>query len=431
MAASRSRTPRTPSRSVSPGSPPARRSTPVDLSLADKAKEGLVTAACDEGDVAALVGLCTSTHGLVSDGLRRTAWPILLGCRNTDTDTDSETDTDTHADDLPAHREEGQVALDVNRAFVYYPKHDSEKELDHRKRELSMVILEVLRRHPALSYFQGYHDIVQVLYLVLGVRAAPRAAARLSLLRIRDFMLSSLEPAIAQLELLRPLLQHADPVLYTHLPKSSATFALAGTITMFAHNITVYKDITRLFDFFLAHHAVMPLYFFAAVVLSRREELLEIDKEDEDILHVMLSKLPEPFDIEFHIARSIELYERLPPSTLHSWEWWRISSSSVLKTSGTLADLQRLPLAAGERYFAQQEKEVCRQQFQKQLLQQASRNFKFFQSRLWHYRRFGAVSFAVAVGLYALWLGKNGSIGPAQYPLFGYLDMLLRRFWGA
>lgn len=288
----------------------------------------------------------------------------------------------------------------------------------------------MLRRHPALSYFQGYHDIVQVFYLVLGIHAAPRAAARLSLLRIRDFMLSSLEPAIAQLELLRPLLHHADPVLYQHLPKSSATFALAGTITMFAHNITEYKDIARLFDFFLARHAVMPLYFFAAVVLSRREELLEIEKEDEDILCVMLSKLPQPFDIEFHIARSIELYERLPPGSLGSWEWWRISSSSVLKSSATLSNMQRLTLEDGRRYFALQEKELRRQRYQKKVLQQATRSFKHVQLRLWHYRRFGAVGLAIVVGTYALWLGRTGGLDAIRYPLFGYLGNAVQRLFG-
>ncbi|KAF1361558.1 GTPase-activating protein gyp10 [Lizonia empirigonia] len=405
-----------------------RQATPEGLSLAEQAKEGLVTTACDEGDVDALVELSASTHGLVSDKLRRTAWPMLLGRATADADADADTEK-TCWQDLPAHREEGQVALDVNRAFVYYPKCASEKELDRRKGELSNVILEVLRKHPALSYFQGYHDIVQVFYLVMGAHAAPRAAARLSLLRIRDFMLSSLEPAIAQLELLRPLLRHADPLLYEHLPKSSATFALAGTITMFAHNITEYKDITRLFDFFLARHAIMPLYFFAAVVLSRREELLGIDKEDDDILHVVLSKLPQPFDIEFHIARSLELYERLPPGSLSSWEWWRISSSSVLKTSATLSDIQRLTLEQGERYFAQQEKEVRRQQHLKKVLQQTTRVLKHAQLRLWYYRRFGAFGLAIIAGTYALWLGRNGSLDTAQYPLSGYLGTVVQRLF--
>ncbi|KAF2621919.1 hypothetical protein BU25DRAFT_353388 [Macroventuria anomochaeta] len=414
---------RTPSPSVSSGSISSRHSTPIDLSLAEKAKQGLIATACEEGDLAALVDLSTSTHGLVSDNLRRTAWPMLLGCAHAAAEG-------TPWKDLPAHREEGQVGLDVNRAFVYYPKYSSEKELDRRKHELSNVILEVLRRHPALSYFQGYHDIVQVFYLVLGTHAAPQATARLSLLRIRDFMLSSLEPAIAQLELLRPLLHHADPVLYEHLPKSSATFALAGTITMFAHNIEEYEDITRLFDFFLARHAVMPLYFFAAVVLSRREELLEIDREDEDILHVMLSKLPEPFDIEFHIARSIELYERLPPGSPGSWEWWRISSSSVLKASATLADTQRLTLEDGERLFAQQENEVRRQQYQKKVLQQATRSFKHAQLRLRYYRRYGAVGLAIVVGAYAFWLGKSGGLDATRYPFFGYLGNIAQWLLG-
>ena len=195
---------------------------------------------------------------------------------------------------------------------------------------------------------------MQVFLLVLGPEDASAAVARLSLLRIRDFMLSSLDPALAQLELLRPILRAADPVLYDHLPKSQPSFALAGTITMFAHNIQDYKDITRLFDFFLARHAVMPIYLFAAVVLSKREELLEFDKEDEDILYVMLGKLPEPFDVEFHIARTVELYERLPPASLNSWEWWRISSSSVLKSSATNASLRHLTLEDGETFFLQQ-----------------------------------------------------------------------------
>ena len=285
----------------------------------------------------------------------------------------------------------------------------------------------MLRRHPNLSYFQGYHDIVQVFYLVLGPHVAPQAAAYLSLFRIRDFMLSSLEPAIAQLELLRPLLRRADPSLFEHLPTSSATFALEGTITMFAHNIREYRDITRLFDFFLARHPIIPLYFFAAVVLSRREELLEIEKDEEDILHVMLSKLPEPFDIEFHIARSVELYERLPPQSLGSWEWWRISSSSVLKTTANLDENQHLPLEDGERYFVQQENEVRRQQYQTKLFKETSRTMKQIRLRLWSYRHYGPIGVALVIGAYAMWIGKNGGLDLSRYPLFGSLNNIVQR----
>ncbi|CAO2653402.1 Nn.00g028130.m01.CDS01 [Neocucurbitaria sp. VM-36] len=411
------------SRSVSSNSLPPRRATPaVELSPADKEKEALIRAACEDGDVDTLVRLATSNSGLVSDSLRRTAWPLLLGCADHDHASQQVPWTD-----LPEHKDEHQVALDVNRAFVYYPKNESEKQLDRRKEDLSNVILDVLRRHPALCYFQGYHDIVQVFLLVLGPQDAPAVVARLSLLRIRDFMLSLLDPAIAQLELLRPILRAADPALYDHLPKSQPSFALAGTITMFAHNIQDYKDITRLFDFFLARHAVMPIYLFAAAVLSKREELLEIDKEDEDILYVMLGKLPQPFDVEFHIARTLELYERLPPAALNSWEWWRISSSSVLKASATNSSLRHLTLEDGEMLFAQQEKEVQRQQ----ALRRAAKNLKYVRLRLWYYRRFGAVGLTVLVGAFALWLGRNGGYTPAIFPFFGPLGNFFGKIMGA
>jgi hypothetical protein len=113
-----------------------------------------------------------------------------------------------------------------------------------------------------------------------------------------------------------------------------------------------------------------------------------------------------------------------------SWEWWRISSSSVLKTSATLADVQRLTLEDGERYFAQQEKEVRRQQYQKKVLQEATRSFKHAQLRLWYYRRYGVVSLAVMVGAYAFWLGRDGGLDTTRYPLFGYLGDVVYRFLG-
>lgn len=274
-----------------------------------------------------------------------------------------------------------------------------------------------------MCYFQGYHDIVQVFLLVLGPEDAPASVARLSLLRIRDFMLSSLEPALAQLELLRPILRAADPSLYHHLRGSQPTFALAGTMTMFAHNIEDYKDITRLFDFFLAGHAAMPIYFFAAVVLSKRDKLLAED--DEDMLYVTLGRLPAHFDVEFLIARTVELYVRLPPASLGGYEWWSISSSSVLKSSATTARLRQLTLEDGERFFAKQERDLRREQARKRAL----KKMQYMKLRLWYYRRYGAVSLAIVVGAYALWLGRNGDINK-RYPIFHSLGHFVWRYLG-
>jgi len=145
----------------------------------------------------------------------------------------------------------------------------SEKELETRKKELSNVITEVLRRYPSLSYFQGYHDIAQVLLLVLGADNAPPAVARLSMLRIRDFMLPTLSAAISHLQLIPPLIRAIDPSLWKHLEGTQPFFALAATLTLYAHDIQEYGAIARLFDFLLAKEAVISVYLFAVVSYIR------------------------------------------------------------------------------------------------------------------------------------------------------------------
>lgn len=116
-----------------------------------------------------------------------------------------------------------------------------------------------------LHYFQGYHDIIQVLLLVLGIDAAPPAAARLSLLRIRDFMLPTMSGTEPHLRLLPAILYAADRPLAIHLSQTQPFFALPATLTLYAHEIEEYGDISRLFDFLLASEAAVSVYLFAVV----------------------------------------------------------------------------------------------------------------------------------------------------------------------
>lgn len=78
-------------------------------------------------------------------------------------------------------------------------------------------------------------------------------------------MLPSLDAAISHLHLLHPILDTVDPALRRHLSQTQPFFALAATLTLYAHDIQEYGDIARLFDFFLAREAVIPVYFFAVV----------------------------------------------------------------------------------------------------------------------------------------------------------------------
>ncbi|KAF2101436.1 hypothetical protein NA57DRAFT_64237 [Rhizodiscina lignyota] len=371
------------------------------LPEAQQQKVMQILQACKDRNIAALASLAASRDGFVEDEVRRTAWPVLMGCD--DSNADAKADWKT----LPTHRDEDQVKLDVNRSFVYYPSGESEKQLEQRKEDLSDLITETLRRHPILCYFQGYHDIVQVFLLVLGRERAVSAIARLSLLRIRDFMLPALSPAMPHLYLLPAIIYVADPLLCRHISGTQPYFALAATLTLYAHDIQEYGDIARLFDFLLAREAVVSVYLYAVIILARKEELLEIPTDEPEMLHFTLSKLPQPLDLESLIEQTTYLFANHPPESLPFRAWRRISGNSVLKTTRDPTALSRQTIKDGERLFAKQAGELRRQQ----MVEAATKEMK---RRLWTYRRPVVLTAAVAVGFLAWYIGMDSNFGVAK-----------------
>ena len=80
-------------------------------------KRQSISRACLDRDITALVSLADTQGGLLDDNLRKDAWPLLLGCKDP---SPKEVDHSSW-EKLPRHKDEEQVELDVNRAFVYYP----------------------------------------------------------------------------------------------------------------------------------------------------------------------------------------------------------------------------------------------------------------------------------------------------------------------
>lgn len=272
----------------------------------------------------------------------------------------------------------------------------SDAQLQTRKSELSSLIAEVLRRYPYLCYFQGFHDICQVFLLVLDPPRRAPVVARLCLLRIRDFMLPTLAPTTAQLRLLPDILACADAPLRRHLAGVEPFYALAGTLTMYAHNIEGYGDIARLFDVFLAREPAFSIYMFAQIVIDRRDEIFQFD--EPDMLHVLLGRLPAKMDLDALITRSVALFNRYPPETLPTWR--HISGASALKTARDADSSTTQTLEQGRLYFDRQAKELKWAEVQHRV-----------KLALWSYRRpAGAVGMAVAVGAFAIYLRRNPTV---------------------
>jgi TBC1 domain family member 20 len=208
-------------------------------------------------------------------------------------------------------------------------------------------------------------------------------------------MLPSLAPTVAQLRLIPDILNAADPKLRRHLASTDPFYALAGTLTMYAHNIQEYGDIARLFDILLAREPVFSVYMFAQIVLGRREELFETPSDDSSMLHFILSKVPDKLDLDALITATIKLFERIPPESLRSWR--QISSASSLKTARSIEACAVQTVEEGHKQFEQQCKELAWTERREKLLK-----------TIWYYRRPArAIGLAVMVGIVAIYLRRN------------------------
>ncbi|EJU02354.1 hypothetical protein DACRYDRAFT_107280 [Dacryopinax primogenitus] len=305
-----------------------------------------VISAVNEGDISRLRELSLLPGGF--GDARTVAWPYLLQARSSSstltpapeaiasssTTTVASTITSPIAsssspplsyDDEP-HQDESQIKLDTDRSFVLYPSlHDTKKDL--LKSRLNRLITRVLRKRRKLAYVQGYHDVLAVLQLTLCPGQEPseedemmleRCAERISLFRFRDAMGRGLEPLLGLLRVLRRLLRLADPAYAALIEQTTPLpyYALSNLLTLFAHDVPTLPLIQHIWDFLLSREPVWVVYLCAALILERKEELLQRVREDGDegVLYVLLSGLPPLVDSD-SLPCSSESDDDNPPLT--------------------------------------------------------------------------------------------------------------------
>ncbi|GAA6018521.1 hypothetical protein JCM11491_006433 [Sporobolomyces phaffii] len=248
----------------------------------------------DQGDLERLREMANEAGGYETDELRRIVWPLLLG-----SDVKGKRrEGSVSLDQLPVRDDERQVQLDVARSLINYPRDVTETERDDLRLRLEKAILHVLRRHPSLQYFQGYHDIVSILLLTLDDdELLASATEQMSLHRIRDSMGPGLEPTLGYLKLSHRLIQRIDPEMYSLVNQAASMpfFALSWALTLFSHDLLEVAVIARLFDFLLAHNPAMISYLVVAILLTKKLDLVGcLAEEDNDpaMVHSVLSQLP-------------------------------------------------------------------------------------------------------------------------------------------
>ncbi|NWS35562.1 TBC20 protein, partial [Polioptila caerulea] len=265
----------------------------------------------DPIDVAALRRMAISEGGLLTDEIRCKVWPKLLN---------------VNTDDLPPlpgkelredNQDYQQVLLDVRRSLRRFPPGMPDDQREGLQEDLIDIILHVLKRNPHLHYYQGYHDIVVTFLLVVGDRLASALVEKLSTHHLRDFMDPTMDNTKHILNYLMPIIDQVNPEVHDFMQSAEVgtIFALSWLITWFGHVLSDFRHVVRLYDFFLACHPLMPIYFAAVIVLHRKQEVLDCDCDMASVHH-LLSQIPQDLPYESLISKAGDIFVQFPPSEL-------------------------------------------------------------------------------------------------------------------
>jgi len=186
--------------------------------------------------------------------------------------------------------------------------------------------------------------------LILGQDLSFLVVNALSKSHLRDFMDVDMNRTRHMLNYLYPILERADPELEAYMKKSEVgtIFCLSWLITWYGHVLENAKHTVRLYDFFLASHPLMPIYLAVAIVLYRRQDVLDTECE-MCFVHVCLSNVPEDLPYEQLISDADDLFQLYPPSELAKEAEFEYEKSKTIKNFARFEKENNLPSSENSR----------------------------------------------------------------------------------
>ncbi|OBA19236.1 hypothetical protein METBIDRAFT_13539 [Metschnikowia bicuspidata var. bicuspidata NRRL YB-4993] len=301
--------------------------------------------------------------------------------------------------DLPPHKDEAQVMLDVKRLFTEMCQYHSfnvggqssyttiltTEDIDILRKRLYCLVIRVLRKYPTLNYYQGYHDIASVVLLVCdeGRESSDENAfcilEALTINHLRDYMIQDISLTTNHLKLIPLLIENTEPVLFELLKHANNNYiatdgmyydykflpALLSILTLFSHDLTNGNLLLLAWDFILGHGSITAsVYIYAAILIHYKSIILDelgledncdFENIDSDLAHSLLSpaslfsNLNESTFIEvLQSAAELIQYHDLEclPNSSETFDIWfkNFNSDSVIMTSSRL---RRVPYLRG------------------------------------------------------------------------------------
>ncbi len=214
-------------------------------------------------DLVALRKIAHQPGGFQSHRLRVQVWPKLMGINRYQM-SDYRQFIDPHCDD-------SQVRCDVERSLWNNHescKHWSDSYREKRRKALAEIIIAILARNKHLYYYQGYHDLVSTVMLIVeDDHLAFTIAEYISINYMVDYMREDFDIVSQFMHFIFVIVKASDMELYQHMMKAKLEpfFATSWLITWFAHDLHDLHTVARLFDVLLSTHPIYIYYICAAV----------------------------------------------------------------------------------------------------------------------------------------------------------------------
>ncbi|KAL7718208.1 Rab-GAP TBC domain-containing protein [Entamoeba marina] len=190
-----------------------------------------------------------------------------------------------------------QFTLDVPRTYGQLVSPDVAVVL--RKR-LLIILDAVFVLHPELQYYQGFHDVISLLIIVIDDdEMVLGIIEKLASTRFRP-LLYNFDEATFNVKKALEIVNQIDEELGNRLLEANCDgmFAFSWYITWFIHVIPDVEIGIRLLDFFICCSDDVLINFISAVIISNREAVFGLPEIDYGLVHMYFSAVPSRFDIK-------------------------------------------------------------------------------------------------------------------------------------
>lgn len=213
-------------------------------------------------DIVLLSEISRKKNGFISNRIRSRVWPKLLGINRFDIVDFKYL--------IKNYRDKDQLRKDVERSLWSLDtcKDWSDSFLMRKRNSLQEIISALFCKFPLMYYFQGFHDIVSVVMLVVNDDCLTYAIVEAMATNFFvDYMGQDFEILPTIMKLINFLIEIADAELFAFLSASGTEpfYATSWLITWLSHDVKDLDLIARIFDVMLSSHPLYCLYISAAV----------------------------------------------------------------------------------------------------------------------------------------------------------------------